>query len=328
VIRALAPIFFLLLSSASQDRLNPVTGPDWRQVSIPGITVYFRQNFDRLAGEILGKADRFLEESSTFLGLGTAGEGDYSIIVAGSKEEFVALQMPRGPAPEWAGALTYPSSGTVLILSPGAMKAGDATYWSILRHEMVHLVLGGAQSDAGMRFPIWFEEGVATFMSGEMNLSRLLRLGWAQVTGNAPDFEDLEIRFPARSGPAEAAYARSFLFIRYLTRRFGEGAVADLIQASLVSGSLEEGAKKAFGVSLPAILEGFGQYARVKATWIPVLASSATIWGLITLLFLLTWYRKRVLGLRTLGRWELEEEMERQESALEKENEDVGPTLH
>lgn len=328
MIRVLAPIFFLLLSSASQDRFNPVTGPEWKQVSVPGITVYYRQNFDRLAGEILGKADRFLEESSTFLGLGAAGEGDYSIIVAGSREEFAALQMPRGPAPEWAGALTYPSSGTVLILSPGAMKAGDSTYWSILRHEMVHLVLGGAQSDAGMRFPLWFEEGVATFMSGEMNLSRLLRLGWAQLTGRVPDFEDLETRFPAQSGLAEAAYARSFLFIRYLTRRFGEGAVADLIQASLASGSLEKGARKAFGVSLPGILEGFGQYARVKATWVPVLASSATIWGLITLLFLLTWYRKRVLGLRTLSRWELEEEMERQESALKKKDEDVGPTLH
>lgn len=323
--RVLAVVIFLLVSFGGQGWAGPITGPEWEQVSSSGITVVFRQDFQPLAEQILGKAVQFLDESSSFLGLEAAT--GYSIIVAGSREEFAALQPPRGMAPEWAGALTYPDIGTVLIMSQGAMRTRETVYWSILRHEMVHLVLGEAQSRSGTRFPTWFEEGVATYMSGEMNLARLLHLGWAQVTGTAPSFTDLERNFPGKPGLAEAAYARSFLFIRYLTRRFGDGAVARLIQASTASGDLEKGAKVAFGVSLAHILEGFNQYARVKATWIPVIASSASIWGGITLLFLLTWYRKRVLGLRTLDQWEREEEMEDYETASEKRDEDLH-TLH
>jgi len=325
VTRVLAVIFFLLFSPGTQGWAEPAADPAWEKVSAPGITVLYRSGFQALAEQILEKADRFLVESSSFLGLETAT--GYTIVVAGSREEFSDLQPAGGAAPEWAGALTYPSSGTVLIMSPGAMKTRETLYWSILRHEMVHLVLGNAQSKAGTRFPVWFEEGIATYMSGEMNLGRILHLGWAQVTGTAPAFPDLEGGFPEESGLAEAAYARSFLFIRYLTRRFGDTAVAKLVQASLASGSLERGSMAAFGTPLSEILEGFSQYARVKATWIPVIASSASIWGGITLLFLLTWYRKRVVGLQTLQKWEQEEEIEREEIKPGKKDEDPR-TLH
>ncbi len=323
--RILAVIVFLLLSPQSLGWAQPAADPEWEKVSAPGITVLYRENFQDLAGQILEKADQFLAESSSFLGLEPSA--GYTIVVAGSREEFADLQPFNSPAPEWAGALTYHSSGTVLIMSPGAMKTRKPLYWSILRHEMVHLVLGNAQSGAGTRFPVWFEEGIATYMSGEMNLGRLLKLGWAQVTGTAPTFKELERSFPEKSGPAEAAYARSFLFIRYLTRRFGDAAVARLVHASLASGSLEKGSMTAFGIPLPEILKGFSQYARVKATWIPVMASSASIWGGITLLFLVIWYRKRVLGLQTLQQWEKEEEMEWEERKGKAKDEDLR-TLH
>ena len=45
------------------------------------------------------------------------------------------------------------------------------------------------------------------------------------------------------------------------------------------------------------------------------------------ILFLVTWYRKRVLGLQTLQQWVLEEEMEREKSKPEAKNEDLR-TLH
>jgi len=306
---SLSLAFFLLVLFAYPVQADLPESDGWKVVSTPQITVRCRSGSGPLASRILEKADAFLNESSAFLGL--RAERSYTIIVAGSKEEFVDLQPTSEAAPEWAGALTYPSLGLVLIMSPGSMKTSGSGYWSILRHEMVHLLMSDAELKAGTRLPRWFQEGVATYISGEMNLSRLLHLGWAQLTGSAPTFKDLENDYPRGAALAEAAYARSFLFIRYLTRRFGEGAVAQLVEASLANGGLEEGTRIVFGMPLANILEGFDQYARVKATWIPVIASSASIWGMITLLFLLTWYRKRVLGLRTLERWVLEEnEME------------------
>ncbi len=300
---------------------------EWRSVSDPHLTVRFHGPSDVLANQVLERAGTFLSETSQFLGLPWLS--NFSIVIAGSKDEFVELQPTARPAPEWAGALTYPGLGMVLIMTPGAMETGGARYWSLLQHEMAHLLLGDAESRHGTRLPRWFQEGIATYVSGEMNLSRLIQLGWAQATGTAPDFRELEYTFPSRPSRAEAAYARSYLFIRYLSHRFGEDAVARVVAESLKRGGISSGVAAAFDVSLAGLLEGFDQYARVKATWIPVITSTATLWGVITLLFLITWFRKKVQGMRTMMRWEIEEEEERVAAALHDEKfHEKKRTLH
>lgn len=289
----------------------------WKTVSDSRLTVRFRGPSDVLANQVLERAGTFLADTSQFLGLPWLSQ--YSIIIAGSKDEFVELQPTIRPAPEWAGALTYPALGMVLIMTPGAMETGGTRYWSLLRHEMVHLLLGDAESMYGARFPRWFQEGVATYISGEMNLARLLQLGWAQATGATPDFRELEFTFPSQASHAGAAYARSYLFIRYLSQRFGEDAVARLVAESLQRGGINGGVVAAFDMSLAELLVGFDQYARVKATWIPVITSTATLWGAITLLFVVTWFRKKVQGMRTVLQWEREEEEERLAASLHNE---------
>jgi len=299
----------------------------WQSVSDSRLTVRFRGPSDLLANQVLERAGTFLTDTSQFLELPWLSQ--YSIVIAGSRDEFVELQPTTIPAPEWAGALTYPELGLVLIMTPGAMETGGSRYWSVLQHEMAHLLLGDAESRHRIRLPRWFQEGIATYVSGEMNLSRLVQLGWAQATGATPDFKELEFTFPNQASRAGAAYARSYLFIRYVSQRFGEDAVARLVKESLQRGGINSGVAAAFDLSMAELLAGFDQYARVKATWIPVITSSATIWGVITLLFFITFFRKKVQGMRTMLQWEREEEEERLAASLpdERVNEEKR-TLH
>ena len=300
---------------------------EWRTVSDSRLTVRYRGTSDILAKQVLERAGVFLTDTSRFLGLPWLGE--YSIVLARNKDEFVRLQPTIRPAPEWAGALTYPSLGMVLIMTPGAMETGGTRYWSLLQHEMAHLLLGDAESRHNTRLPRWFQEGIATYVSGEMNLARLLQLGWAQATGATPDFRQLEFSFPDQPSHAGAAYARSYLFIKYLSQRFGEDAVARLIEESFQGGGINAGVTAAFDVSLAELLAGFDQYARVKATWIPVITSTATIWGFVTLLFFVTWFRKKIQGLRTVQQWDREEEEERLAAFLnDNSSHDEKHTLH
>ena len=333
VLRCLAVSVLLLLPALTPSTVLALdNGSGWRAVSEGRLTVRFRGPSDVLAIQVLERAGIFLEDTSQFLGLPWLNP--YVIVIAGSRDEFVKLQPTVVPAPEWAGALTYPELGMVLIMTPGSMETGGIRYWSLLQHEMAHLLLGDAESRYGTRFPRWFHEGIATYVSGEMNLSRLIQLGWAQATGDTPDFRDLEYTFPEQPSRAGAAYARSYLFIKYLSRRFGEDAVARLIADSLAKGGLGRGVGSAFNMSLAELLKGFDQYARVKATWIPVITSTATIWGVITFLFFVTWYRKKIQGLRTIQRWDLEEEEERLAASLhrrsvhEKRSHEEKRTLH
>jgi hypothetical protein len=327
-VRCLLTAIMLCLPVIQPDTAVALAGDSgWRSVSDSRLTVHFRGPSDLLANQVLERAGTFLLDTSQFLGLPWLNQ--YSIVIAGSKDEFVQLQPTTNPAPEWAGALTYPGLGMVLIMTPGAMETGGIRYWSLLQHEMAHLLLGDAEARHGTRLPRWFQEGIATYVSGEMSLSRLIMLGWAQATGATPDFRELEYTFPSQSSSAGAAYARSYLFIRYLSQRFGEGAVARLVAKSLEMGGINQGVAAAFDVSLAELLAGFDQYARVKATWIPVITSTATIWGLITLLFIITWTRKKVQGMRTMMQWEREEEEERLAASLqEKRSHEEKPTLH
>ncbi len=323
----LAAFLFSLLAFQPGPTWADIDGSGWRTLSEGWLTVRYHDPSRALAGEVLERAGVFLEGTSRFLGV--PWEREYVIIVARNREEFKELQPTSRPAPEWAGALTYPALGLVLIMTPGAMETGGSRYWALLQHEMAHLLLGDAETRSGARLPRWFQEGVATYVSGEMSLPRLLHLGWAQVTGGAPDFRDLEFSFPDETGRAEAAYASSYLFVRYLTRRFGEDAVARLLEESLNRGGIGAGVAGAFGLSLAELLEGFDQYARVKATWVPVITSTASVWGVITMLLFITWFRKKVQGIRTLRQWEEEELWEKRETEPPETTGDGDrPTLH
>jgi hypothetical protein len=281
------------------------TGSGWETVSVEHLTVRYRGASEILARQVLEKAALFLEETSVFFGLEAIGP--YDIVIAGSREEFFELQPTTRPAPEWAGALTYPGLGLVLIMTPGAMETGGTRYWSLLRHEMAHLLLGDAEIANHTRLPRWFQEGLATYVAGEMTFPRLFHLGWAQISGAAPTFADLEFTFPEQPALAEAAYARSYLFIRYLTKEFGDDSVARLLEASMAHGGIRGGVREAFGLSLAEILQGFDRYAMFRATWLPAISSTASIWGFITVLFFFTAYRKRVASARKLRQWDEEE---------------------
>ena len=325
VLLCLSILFPLTTSASDHD-------PGWESVSASRLTVRFHGPSDILANQVLERAGTFLNDTSEFLGLPWLSQ--YSIVIAQSRDEFLELQPTARPAPEWAGALTYPGLKMVLIMTPAAMETGGSSYWSLLRHEMAHLLLGDAESRHGTRLPRWFQEGIATYVSGEMNLARLMQLGWAQATGATPDFRDLEYTFPSQSSHAGAAYARSYLFIKYISQRFGEDAVAELLSESFQRGGINRGVVAAFDMNLAELLVGFDQYARVKATWIPVITSTATLWGVITLLFLITWFRKKVQGLRTIRQWEREDEIEQMaaylhdKSSHEERSREEKRTLH
>jgi len=324
------PLILLVLAAVLQLTVatapaKPLHDDAWKVLSDPPVEVKYRGRSTKLAEDVLMKASQFLEEVSGLLGLPVGGP--YSIFLAGSKEEFVSLQPAASSAPEWAGALTYPRYGVVILMTPGALGESGRQYWSLLEHEIVHLVMGEAENKWDARFPRWLSEGIATFISGEMGLPRLLRLSWAEVTQNTIPLESLNVRFPEDPSRAEVAYAQSYLFVQYLMRRYGNDAVARLVTAFLEKGSMAQAVNSAYNISFGELLNGFRQYARVKAMWVPVITSTASVWALITLLFLYTYVGRRVRDYRTLRRWDDEENFGSQTGFSEDEDNDEEPPL-
>ena len=328
--RAFAALIVLavcLVSFPGSAVCKTVGEEEWKVITDHPLEVRYQGKEAALAEDVLERARTFLDEVSNLLGLGQ--EGPYIIILASSKKEFLELQPASSTAPEWAGALTYPRYGVVLLMTPGAMKSSGRQYWSLLQHEMVHLVIGEAETKQGVRFPRWLSEGIATYISGEMDLSRLLHLSWAQVTGRTMSLNALTVSFPEDPAMAEVAYAQSFLFVQYLRRKFGADAVADLVTALLKEGDLARAVNRSFDISLGNLLDGFYQYTRVKATWVPAITSTAAVWGVITMLFLYTYFGRRLRNYRTLKRWDEEEFLkDRMNTSEEDDEEKIQPTIH
>ncbi len=300
---------------------------DWLVLENPPLKVRYHEPTEAFARQVLSKSAIFLVEVAKVLRL--PAQGPYIIVLAGSRDEFVRLQPTATPGPEWAGALTYPQLGVVLLMTPGALGTSGSGYWSLLQHEMVHLVVGEAEFQQGGRLPRWLSEGVATYIAGEMRLPRLLHLSWAQITGSAVPFEELERNFPENPALAEAAYAQSYLFVQFIMRKYGWDAVGKLVASVIRESNMNEAVFSAFGVSLAELMAGFQDYAKAKATWVPVITSSATVWGAITLLFLLTYVRKRVAGYRVLREWDLEDEQDSGHDLVEDNaSEKKRPTVH
>ncbi len=200
----------------------------------------------------------------------------------------------------------------MFLLSPLALRSQGIDYWQVLHHEMVHLVVGEAAARRETRLPRWLDEGIAVWMAGEMELPRLLHLTWAQLTGATIPFRDLERDFPAEAGRAEVAYAQSYLWVQYLAKRFGRDAPARLLGQYLGDGDLDAALRRAFGMGRDELAGKYDDYARMKATWIPVAGSTGTIWAVTSLLFLYAWRRKRA-GERTVReRWAQEDREERE----------------
>ena len=97
--------------------------------------------------------------------------------------------------------------------------------------------------------------------------------------------------------------------------------------------------QETFGLSLAQLLQQFERYARFRATWLPAISSTASVWGFITILFLISTYRKRVASSRTLKEWDDEEMIWETaddtghdtefDASMEMEDEDEQePTLH
>ncbi len=299
----------------------------WQMFKDPPLTVRYHQDAENLALQIMERASTYLQDISRVLQL--PAEGPYVIILAQSREEFKSLQPTSTPGPEWAGALTYPELGVVLLMTPGALGDSGRGYWSLLHHEMVHLIMGQAEYGQGGKVPRWLSEGVATYISGEMGLVRLMHLSWARLTGRAVPFDKLTVRFPENPSLAEAAYAQSYLFVQYVMRSFGSGGVGRLVAAVTAEPDMEKAVFSAFGISLEELMAGFQDYVKVKATWIPVITSSATLWGAITLLFLVTYSRRKILDMRRLREWDEEDiEDSRGVRTGDGTGEKKNPTVH
>ncbi|HEY0252690.1 MAG TPA: hypothetical protein VGC41_14240, partial [Kofleriaceae bacterium] len=127
----------------------------------------------------------------------------------------IASVAPGGRgAPPYAIGVTYPDLGVVTVALRRGAQVTDPM--ATLDHELGHVALGAALGD---RAPHWLHEGFAYQHSAEWSWDRAETLAGMVWLGGTIPLELLDRSFPQEEAPANRAYAESYDFLNFLSRR-------------------------------------------------------------------------------------------------------------
>ena len=225
-------------------------------------------------------------------------------------------------APAWAIGVAYPDLGVISIALRRGAQPTDAM--GTLRHELAHIALGTA---LGPRAPRWLHEGFAYQHSAEWSWDRTETLAGMAWMGGIVDLDELEHGFPREELPAHRAYAQSYDFVGFLSRRgrwddkYDDGdrwPFRRFLTEIERTGDLDVAAKTAFGRPLHALFEEWRADLTTRYMLAPIGLLGLAVWVLASLLLVLAFLRKRRLSRRKIAQWD---EEERQRIAAEKARE-------
>lgn len=206
--------------------------------------------------------------------------------------EAVLDSLLAGRAPEWGAGFAVPAARTIILPGYPSNRTRFEDPFRVLRHEWAHLALHDHLGPA--RVPRWFDEGYATWATGEWSATGAWKLRFAFLLGRVPPLDSLDLRFPADAASAEMAYLLSATAVEYLVRESGVRGLEVFLGRWRESGAFDAALRSTYGVTLSQFEEDWRKYVKRRYGWLLVLSHSAIFWLALTLLFLLlVWIRRR-----------------------------------
>ena len=304
--RILAFLVTLLVwvgSAVASPRLEPAA-------SAGRITVYAEPGLEDTARTLARGAEDTLDRiAADLVDLPVPGPIEVHLVRDAADLERVA---PAGRgAPRWAIGVAYPDLGIISV----AMRRGAVPVDPLgtLRHELAHIALGAAIGD---RAPHWLHEGFAYQHSGEWSWERTETLAGMAWFGGIVSLDELDRTFPAEESPANRAYAESYDFVGYLSRRGRWEDKADdgdrwpfrrFLTEVGRTGDLDAAAKIAFGRPLNELFEEWRTDLTTRYMLVPIGLFGLAIWILCAILLALAWRRRRGQNRRRIAQWEADE---------------------
>jgi hypothetical protein len=222
-------------------------------------------------------------------------------------------------APPWAIGVAYPDLGIISVATRRGAQLVDPA--STLRHELAHIALGRA---LGPRAPHWLHEGFAYQHAGEWAWDRTETLAGMAWFGGIIPLDQLDGSFPQEESPAHRAYAESYDFVGYLSRRGrwedndddGDRWPFRRFLTMVGQGTdINAAAQRAFGKPIGQLFDEWREDLSKRYMLAPIGLFGLAVWVLCALLLALAWLRKRRHNRRRLGEWERQERREDEEHA-------------
>ena len=217
---------------------------DFEVLKTENFDVYFYAE-ERQAAEISARlAERWYARLSRILGHQLGGR--QALILYASHPDFEQTNVIPGELGESTGGVTEGMRRRIVLPLAGPLAETD----HVIGHELVHAFQyhigagdaqrGGAVTAGAERLPLWFIEGMAEYLSvGPEDPHTAMWMRDAVVHDRLPkDLDDPEY-FPYRWGQAWWAF---------VSGRYGDAAVGNLLRAAKATGDAEAAIKEVLGI--------------------------------------------------------------------------------
>ena len=214
-------------------------------------------------------------------GLGRVAPPPFTLVLVEDSASLARLS--RGRAPGWGAGVAFPWARTILL------RADLPRLQQTLHHELGHLVLRSAVRG---RLPLWFDEGYASWASGELGRMEGLELNLAVATGKVPTFAQLDAMLRGSAATADLAYALAASAVSAVAERPPPGGLAPLLTRLAAGESFDSAFVAAIGLSVDRFEEEWQRSTKHRYSLLTWLAAGG-MWALVAFsLAGLLWYRR------------------------------------
>ncbi len=303
LVLSLLVVLVLFGSATAAPRLEPLGGSN-------RIELFYEPGLQSTAVRLRDSAEETLDRISGDL-VDLPVPRHIRVQLINDASQLAAIAPAGRGAPAYAIGVAYPDLAVISIAIRRGSEISDPL--QTLRHELAHIALGTA---LGPRAPHWLHEGFAYQHSMEWSWDRTETLAGMAWFGGIVPIEQLDAAFPAQESPAHRAYAQSYDFVGYLSRRGRWEDVDDdgdrwpfrrFLTAVGHGTDLDRAAMAAFGKTVHDLFEEWRSDLSKRYLLAPIGLFGLALWVLCAILLALAWLRKKRLNRRRLGEWEREE---------------------
>lgn len=214
--------------------------------------------------------------------------------------------LTRG-APHWSAGIAVPSERMIVLPAYSSERTPRGDPLVALRHELVHLALNAYLPG---RIPRWFDEGYATWASGEWDEGRGWEIRLSLLGGRAPPLDSLRLGWPGAEADARLAYLLSASAVSFLASRGGDDAFAAFFTVWRREGDFDTALRGTYGLTFTQFQDEWRAMVKQRYGWLLALSQMGVVWALVAVLLVLLTLPRRRRNREKLQKMEIEDWVE------------------